>query len=177
MRYYLLSENKRQLGSPHGAPISGFTMTPVQAAQAKNYSNLLIVVGCACYVLAIAYVPRFADVSPVACQWHRYLGLHCPTCGLTRAIACLARLDLASAIRFNPLVVLVAPWAIAFTLNALAEAAGVPTRVLLSRRMQAYGWWVLLLGVVMLFVARMATWVSPDLNPGGWLLPPSDFPA
>lgn len=151
-------------------------MTPTQASPARNRWNLLIVVGCTCYVLAIAYVPRFADLSPVGCQWHRFLGLHCPTCGLTRAMASLARFDLASAIRYNPLVVFVAPWAILFTLNVVAEAAGVSRRFSPPRHMQGYGWWILFSGLAILFAVRTATWIEPALNPDGWLAPPGNFP-
>jgi len=59
------------------------------------------------------------------CYWKVFTGLPCPTCGGTRALACLARLDLAGAFAMNPLVtvaaLLIAAW-------ALADLALLPSR-------------------------------------------------
>ncbi|MDX2018160.1 MAG: DUF2752 domain-containing protein [Planctomycetota bacterium] len=41
---------------------------------------------------------------PVTCLLRRATGLPCPTCGSTRAILALTRLDPAEALRLNPLV-------------------------------------------------------------------------
>jgi hypothetical protein len=149
---------------------------PPPPSAAKKRLNLLIAIGCAGYVLAVAYVPRFSDWSPLECPWHRFLGLDCPTCGLTRAMACIARLDPVEALRFNPLVVLLAPWALVFAINAVAEAVGARMRFRVCRWIDAYGWWVLLVGVAILFAVRTTTWLAPELNPSDWLSPPSGFP-
>jgi Protein of unknown function (DUF2752) len=51
------------------------------------------------------------------CTLKTFTGIPCPTCGGTRAIGCLARLDLLGALRMNPLVAIVAlsaiPWLVA----------------------------------------------------------------
>lgn len=56
------------------------------------------------------------DRLPVSlCGWKAFFGFPCPTCGSTRALACLAHLDLAGAFAMNPLAasaaLLVACWA------------------------------------------------------------------
>lgn len=42
------------------------------------------------------------------CPWRRLIGLACPTCGGTHMALALVRLDLAAAIRFNPLLTIAA---------------------------------------------------------------------
>jgi len=138
--------------------------------------NLLIVAGCVGYVLAVAFVPGFTSWSPVGCPSHRVLGLHCPTCGLTRAMACVVHLDVAAAIRYNPLVLIVAPWAIVFTMSVVAHAAGVKAQPPLSSGAQRCAWGFAFLALAVLFVVRTTTWIAPALNPDGWLVPPSTFP-
>ena len=66
---------------------------------------------------AAAAVALFGlDHLPVSlCGWKLMTGFPCPTCGTTRALACLARFDLAGAFAMNPLAssaaCLVAVWA------------------------------------------------------------------
>lgn len=48
------------------------------------------------------------------CPIHEYLHLLCPGCGATRALAALLRGHLAEAMRFNPLVTLLLPFAAAY---------------------------------------------------------------
>ena len=58
------------------------------------------------------------DLLPFSvCFFKAFTGLPCPTCGGTRALACLAHLDVASAFAMNPLVAagafMIAAWALA----------------------------------------------------------------
>ena len=58
------------------------------------------------------------DRLPVSlCFFKAFTGIPCPTCGGTRALSCLAHLDLVGAFAMNPLVTagafVVAAWAIA----------------------------------------------------------------
>lgn len=140
--------------------------------------TMAVVVACAGYVLGLSFMPGFREVSPLSCFIKRAVGLNCPTCGLTRAMACCARLDFVTAVRFNPLVVLVAPIVAVYSADLLLRIAGrrglyrmVPTRL-------AAGTWtaVSVLFLVLLFV-RTATWIKPELNPSRWLIPPVSFTA
>lgn len=139
--------------------------------------TLLVLVAGVVYVLLVAYVPGFTARSPLFCLTRRCLGLHCPSCGLTRAVACLARLDPLAAVRFNPLVVVAAPFLAALVADTALKALGrrgflaaVPRP--LARATLA----VVVAGFAVLFVVRTATWLVPEWNPDGWLIPPPTFP-
>jgi hypothetical protein len=71
---------------------------------------------------------RAAELAP-PCLFRSVTGLPCPTCGSTRAILALARLDLAGAVALNPLA---AAAALVFLagglLAAVAALAGRPLR-------------------------------------------------
>jgi hypothetical protein len=54
-----------------------------------------------------------SDGGPTICPFALATGSACPGCGMSRAIGYLARGDLASALRFHPLVFLIAIQAIA----------------------------------------------------------------
>ena len=77
---------------------------------------------------AAPFAARLAAGAP-ACLFHAVTGVACPTCGGTRALLALARLDLAGALAWNPLVALAALVFLAGGFVALALAArgrGVP---------------------------------------------------
>ena len=42
-------------------------------------------------------------LSGAGCPIKRFTGIPCPGCGMSRALLCLARLDIAGALRFHPL--------------------------------------------------------------------------
>jgi hypothetical protein len=71
-----------------------------------------------------AAAPFAADFSAQApaCAFHALTGVACPTCGGTRALLALARLDVASAVAWNPLVALAVLVFILGGLVALARA-------------------------------------------------------
>ncbi len=48
------------------------------------------------------FAPQIATVLP-ECLFREVTGFPCPTCGATRAVLALSRLDLAGALAFNPL--------------------------------------------------------------------------
>lgn len=129
------------------------------------------------YVLLVAYVPGFAERSPLCCLSRRCLGLHCPSCGLTRAFACLARLDPVAAVRFNPLVIVVAPFLAVLTVDAWLKVVGRHGCLAAVPRPLAWAAWTLVVaGILVLFVVRTASWLMPEWNPDGWLVPPAEFP-
>jgi hypothetical protein len=74
------------------------------------------------------------------CAWKTVMGIPCPTCGTTRALACLAHLDLAGAFAMNPLAssgaLLIGAWAasdlalLPFRRALVVEMSAVPANVL-----------------------------------------------
>jgi len=68
--------------------------------------------------LAIASLLAFLPFN--TCILHLTLGIPCPACGLTRASLALARLDLAAATSFHPLVLPLALAALATLVSAFA---------------------------------------------------------
>ena len=92
--------------------------------------------------------------GPVFCLFRRGLDLPCPGCGLTRALAHLARGDLAAAVALHPLAPLLAGELVAgWTLLGLAAHGRVtfPGRARLDRWLAATGF--LLLAV---WIGRLA---------------------
>jgi hypothetical protein len=71
-----------------------------------------------------AAAPFAADFSAEApaCAFHALTGVACPTCGGTRAVLALARLDIGAALAWNPLVALAALVFVVGGLVALARA-------------------------------------------------------
>lgn len=74
-------------------------------------SRLLIVAP----LLAVGFlaVAPAADDGPTVCPFALVTGTACPGCGLTRAAGYLLRGDLSSALRYHPLVILIAVQALA----------------------------------------------------------------
>ncbi len=139
--------------------------------------TLVGIAACAIYVALLAWVPAFTSGSPVFCLARRLLGLNCPSCGLTRAMACLARLDPEAAIRFHPLAILVAPLVLLFALDTCLAAMGRRGLIAAIPRPLVRGFWTLLLaGFCVVFAVRTASWFAPEWNPAGWLIPPAAFP-
>jgi hypothetical protein len=139
--------------------------------------TLVAIAACVTYVLLLAWIPAFTAGSPVLCLTRRFLGLNCPSCGLTRAMACLARLDPASAVRFHPLVILVAPLVAVVAIDAFLAAIGRRGLVGAIPRPLVRGFWVALLaGFWVVFLVRTASWFAPEWNPTDWMIPPAAFP-
>jgi Protein of unknown function (DUF2752) len=61
----------------------------------------------------LRFPPARYGFYPV-CPFHQLLGLQCPGCGGTRALAALLRGNLAEAMRFNALTTLLLPFAFAY---------------------------------------------------------------
>jgi hypothetical protein len=76
-----------------------------------------ILAACALVAIAIVAVLHLDRLPFSLCVFKAVTGVPCMTCGTTRALALLARLDLAGALSMNPLaaagVALLGPWAAA----------------------------------------------------------------
>lgn len=93
------------------------------------------------------------------CTFKALLGIPCPTCGVTRAALALARLDVASALRVNPLATLF--W-LALVPGGLV--AGVSTLAGRPPKEPRWDWRpVERLGLVLLIVANWAYLVARGL--------------
>lgn len=152
------------------------TPTRPEGTLGHAWPALALLACCTAYVLMVAYVPGFTKCSPLVCPTYRAFGLHCPSCGLTRAIACMARLDPWTAVQFHPLVILVGPAVLLFSIDTCLTAAG--RRGILAKlpdaAVRTY-WLLLLAGFGVVFIVRVASWLAPECNPSGWLLPPQTF--
>lgn len=115
----------------------------------------LSVVGVLAAVLAIALA-----LEVPFCPTATLFGVPCPGCGLTRATLCLLSGELAQALRFHPLVVLLAPLyssliaaaALGYVRGARPATAPARPSLWLDRRVTALAW--ALLGLV------LAVWVA-----------------
>ena len=61
----------------------------------------LLLLGLAAYFAAALLLMRYFDIP---CVFRKFLGIPCPGCGMTRALLCLLRLDLAGAARHNAVI-------------------------------------------------------------------------
>lgn len=69
----------------------------------------------------LVYPPTRFSFYP-ACPIHQFLGIDCPGCGATRALAALLRGHLAEAFRLNALFVLLLPAALAGSVESFRRA-------------------------------------------------------
>jgi hypothetical protein len=81
--------------------------------QRRILANLLLLASFGCVALLCWFPPATTRFYP-ACPIHKYLGLLCPGCGGTHAIAALLHGQLREAVRLNGLVVMLLPFGLAF---------------------------------------------------------------
>ena len=100
------------------------------------------------------------------CLTHQLFHLYCPLCGGTRAATALLRLDLVSALRYNPLVVAFALGLVIYDAVALVRVfrGGDLPRVKIN-------WLAVTLAVVGYFVLRNILMIAFGIDPLGELLP------
>ena len=73
-------------------------------------------------VCALIFFPPTRYHFYPLCPVHEYLGILCPGCGATRALAALLHGHLAEAMRFNALFVVLLPFALWIALRAYLRA-------------------------------------------------------
>jgi hypothetical protein len=121
----------------------------------------VLAVAAGAWVLRM-FDPNAAESLFPPCLFYTFTGLHCPGCGITRALHALVHFDLVRALAMNPLVVVALP-----LLAALAMHTWTPWRVLPARAAgllsNGYGW----IAVFVVFgVLRNLPWW-----PFAWLAP------
>jgi len=109
--------------------MTGKPQTPMPPAHPSRSSlNRRRSIAAVALVAALSAVAVLAIASPAAarfypaCPIHRYLGVLCPGCGATRAVAALLHGHLRQALRLNALFVLLLPAALAFVAETLRRA-------------------------------------------------------
>ena len=104
----------------------------------------------------------FVRLGPPVCPTALFLGIPCPGCGLTRATLALLHGDIAGALRFHPLVFVLAPlfgYAVAKSLfDYVRGGASSPARFAawLSTRARYGAAWALLVAMFAVWGARFA---------------------
>lgn len=100
------------------------------------------------------------------CLTHQLFHLYCPLCGGTRAVSALLRLDVVSALRYNPLVVAFALGLVIYDAVALAHVfrGGELPRL-------KVGWLAVTLVAVGYFALRNILMIAFGIDPLGELLP------
>jgi hypothetical protein len=85
------------------------------AWKSRLYWSTSLTVGGVLYLKVLS--PAFNLSIP--CPFHALTGLYCPGCGLTRVILSLMDFDIAQAFRFNPLIFLLLPMYILYSVFRL----------------------------------------------------------
>ncbi|MGH8915709.1 MAG: DUF2752 domain-containing protein [Acidimicrobiia bacterium] len=115
-------------------------------------------------VAVIGVLALFApdDNGPTLCPFALCTGMACPGCGMTRAASYLVRGDLTVALRYHPLVPLIAALSVGgwvwYLLRRAGRVAAIPTRAL---NLILIAVAVMLLGV---WIARALTGTLPPVS-------------
>jgi len=86
-------------------------------------------------LLAVAFLAAYdpSENGPTLCPFALATGTACPGCGMTRAFGYLARGDLFTALRYHPLVLLIAIQGVAgwgwFALRSRRDLKPIPSRL------------------------------------------------
>ena len=91
------------------------------------------------------------------CVVHRLTGLFCPGCGSSRALGSLLRLELYQAFRWNPLVVMLLPFALFYLVWGSVSWVRVG-RNTLDDRIPSKLLWAVLAAALVFFVLRNLPW-------------------
>ena len=91
------------------------------------------------------------------CVVHRLTGLFCPGCGSSRALGSLLRLELYQAFRWNPLVVMLLPFALFYLVWGSVSWVRVGHNTL-DDRIPSKLLWAILAVTLIFFVLRNLPW-------------------
>ena len=114
----------------------------------QHWKSMAMVLGLlTCSVVFFVFNPANFSIIPL-CPFRALTGLHCPGCGILRALHQLLRGDLLAALGLNPLIILSLPFA-GYGLLSIASAH-LTRRQLPNIRIPHY-FVCILVGVVILF--------------------------
>ncbi|MCF7675935.1 MAG: DUF2752 domain-containing protein [Akkermansiaceae bacterium] len=120
---------------------------------------LLSVLGVLVLAVALWWLRAQGAGAPwlPGCSFHRLTGLHCPGCGMTRAMAAILRGDLAAAFRCNPVGLVLLPLAL---VGLLPEWLGWVRGRRLAFRWHpgARGAWLLVGLIIAFWILRNLPW-------------------
>ena len=74
---------------------------------------LLILISVVCLVLIYNYLNKNIGFE-IPCIFHKFTGLYCPGCGITRMIFSIFELNFYQAFRYNPLIFIFFPFLILY---------------------------------------------------------------
>ncbi len=140
---------------------------------AKALKRLIILHGAMAALALLMLAYKWAsEVSAKAlfrlpyCLTHELFHLYCPLCGGTRAVMALLRLDIVSALRYNPLVA-------AFSLGLVIYDTVSLVRIFKGKDLPniKFNWLAVVLAVGGYFVLRNILLVVFGVDPLGELLP------
>lgn len=127
--------------------------------------------GAALFWAAVAGVALVLLLRPegsgfgLPCVIHSLTGLYCPGCGASRALASLLRLEFYQAFRWNPLLVLLLPFALVYLVWGSISWVRLG-RNTLDDRIPARLLWILLAAVLVYFPLRnLPLWPFVLLQP------------
>jgi Protein of unknown function (DUF2752) len=89
--------------------------------QRKRIANVLLASTALACVALLLYPPVSSSFYP-ACPIREFLGIDCPGCGATRALAALLRGHILEALRLNALFVLLLPFVVAGAIKTYRSA-------------------------------------------------------
>jgi hypothetical protein len=99
-------------------------MRAVESAELRRRRlavHLLLAGGVLLCALLLIFPPALFSFYP-ACPIHQFLGIECPGCGATRALAALLRGRVMEAVRLNALFVLLLPIALGGAIESYRRA-------------------------------------------------------
>jgi hypothetical protein len=137
--------------------------TSVCTARASSRLGVLTLAGVG--MAGGAWLLRGVDASTgigMPCVFHLLTGLHCPGCGLTRALHALAQGDVARAWAMHPLLLLALPLVAAMLLQWASRRAWLPMAV--QRRVSDGATWIVVLlafGVLRNLPWPAFAWMAP----------------
>ena len=87
------------------------SMSSESYTPSKNDKVLFFILCCGLGAFALfAVLPANYVLPGDLCPAHRWFGLNCPGCGLTRSVQALSHGDIGKALLYNPLIIFVAPY-------------------------------------------------------------------
>jgi hypothetical protein len=117
-------------------------------------------------LLIVALAALVVVTEAPLCPTAFFFGIPCPGCGLTRATLALLHGDLSGALRFHPLVLVLAPLflgAVAKGLHDFVRGPRAPAGAAAPRRSLAPAWWTRAPGLALaslLGVAVLGVWLA-----------------